>query len=109
MLQALLYSYAYEQLQAVTPFIKDNSGALYWQPEVKTAFITHKAKSRGAPIKSLWPIAGRSCWSTEASAYLPIKDHLVAFPVFDLVVEVLRQLQAFIYLSLEPDSALQKT
>lgn len=44
----------------------------------------------------------------QISAYLPIKDHLVTFPVFDLVVEVLRQLQAFIDLSLEADSALAK-
>lgn len=51
-----------------------------------------------------WPNA-----ATEISTYLPIKDHFVAFPVFDLVVEVLRQLQAFIDLSLEPDSALRKT
>lgn len=48
-----------------------------------------------------WPMA-------QISAYLPIKDHLVTFPVFDLVVEVLRQLQAFIDLSLEADSALAK-
>lgn len=44
----------------------------------------------------------------EMNAYLPVKDHLVAFPVFDLAVEVLRQLQAFINLSLEADGALAK-
>lgn len=48
-----LYSYAYEQLQAVTPFMKDNSGTLYWQREAKMAFIEHKAKSRDVPIKPL--------------------------------------------------------
>ncbi len=40
--------------------------------------------------------------------YFPIKDHLVSFSVFDLVVEVLRQLQAFVNLSLKPDRSLSK-
>lgn len=40
--------------------------------------------------------------------YFPIKDHLVSFPVFDLVVEVLRQLQALVYLSLKSDSSLSE-
>lgn len=93
-MQMLLHSYAYEQLQAVTPFIQDNSGTLHWQLEVRMAFMAHKAKSRHAPIKS--PSSPRSqrkrrgpVSTTGISAYLPIKDHLVTFPVFDLVVEVL--------------------
>lgn len=92
----LLHSYAYEQLQAVTPFIKDNSGTLYWQLEVRMAFMAHKAKSHHAPIKSPSSQGGRSqrkrrgpVLTTGISAYLPVKDHLVTFPVFDLVVEVL--------------------
>lgn len=40
--------------------------------------------------------------------YFPVEDHLVSFSVFDLVVEVLGQLQALVYLSLEPDGALSK-
>lgn len=40
--------------------------------------------------------------------YFPIKDHLVSFSVFDLVVEVLRQLQTLVNLSLKPNGALPK-
>lgn len=44
----LLYSYAYEQLQAVTPFIKDNSGTLSWQLEEKTVSVhTEQNQERG--------------------------------------------------------------
>lgn len=46
------YSYAHEQLQAVTLFIKHNSSTLYWQLEVKMAFIQHKARAHSMPIKS---------------------------------------------------------
>lgn len=40
--------------------------------------------------------------------YFPIEDHLVSFSVFDLVVEVLRQLQTLVDLRLKPDGALSK-
>lgn len=50
--QTSCYSYAYEQLRAVTLFIKHNSSTLYWQLEVKMAFIQHKARARGEPAKS---------------------------------------------------------
>lgn len=39
------YSHAYEQLLAVTLFIKHNSSTLYWQPEVRMAFIRHRARA----------------------------------------------------------------
>ena len=38
--------------------------------------------------------------------YFAVKDHLVSFSVFDLVVEVLWELQALVDLSLEPNGAL---
>lgn len=49
-LETPLHSYAYEQLQAIMLFIKDNSSTLYWQQEVKMAFITLRGKSHNAPI-----------------------------------------------------------
>lgn len=131
--QTQFYSYAYEQLQAVMLFIKHNSSTLYWQQEVKVAFIPHKAGAHSVPIKSpvmtldtlrqrrqhrlmfttfLWLCGCR--WillvKTESPTmtYFPIKDHLVSLSVFDLVVEVLWQLQTFINLSLKPDGALSK-
>lgn len=92
-------------------FIKHNSSTLYWQPEVKMAFIPHKARAHSVPIKSpimtldtlrqkeatwtnvryfsliMWLllVVGESSMMT----YFPIKDHLVSLSVFDLVVEVL--------------------
>ena len=45
---------------------------------------------------------------SETWTYFPVKHHLVSFSVFDLVVEVLRQLQTLVNLRLEPNSALSK-
>lgn len=84
-------------------FIKHNSSTLYWQLEVKMAFIQHKARAHSVPIKSpimtldtlrqkkqhglMWLllVVGEGSMMT----YFPIKDHLVSLSVFDLVVEVL--------------------
>lgn len=125
------YSYAHEQLKAVMLFIKHNSSTLYWQLEVKMAFIQHKARAHSMPIKSaamipntlrqrkqcgltwaavLWLCGCRwiICVGSESQmwTYFAVKDHLVSFSVFDLVVEVLWKLQALVDLSLEPDGAL---
>lgn len=120
------YSYAHEQLQAVTLFITHNSSTLYWQLEVKMAFIQHKARAHSMPIKSAAMIPNtlrqrkqcglmRCCrWiicvgsESQMWTYFAVKDHLVSFSVFDLIVEVLWKLQALVDLSLEPDGALLK-
>jgi len=41
--------------------------------------------------------------------HLPLKHHLISFSVLDLVVEILRQLQTSVNVSLKANSALLKT
>lgn len=67
--------------------------------------MTPKQKAKEA----VWTVAGWVFFACgETMTHFPVEDHLVSFSVFDLVVEVLRQLQALIDLSFKPNSALSK-
>lgn len=86
------------------------------------AFIQHKADAHCVSVKSavmIWSTVKRrrqrrqKCGTKTQKkkknrTYFSIKDHLVSFPVLDLVVEIFGKFQTFVDLSFKSNCALSK-